>query len=71
MKHTNTICGQNAELFNVKPGGRHTYHCALKNKKNKEKETQILIYSSLPSFLPQCSLNLKYFIHFYQSRLGN
>lgn len=28
-KHTNKICGQNAELFNVKPGDRYTYHWVL------------------------------------------
>jgi hypothetical protein len=28
-KSINTICGQNAELLNVKPGGTDSYHCAL------------------------------------------
>jgi len=29
-KHTNTVCGQNVEFFNVKPGGTYSDHCALK-----------------------------------------
>ena len=28
-KHINTLCGQNVELFNVKPGGTYCYHLAL------------------------------------------
>jgi hypothetical protein len=30
-KHINTLCGQNVELLNVKPGGAYTYHWALKD----------------------------------------
>jgi hypothetical protein len=30
MEHTNTLCGQNAGLLNVKGGGAHSYHCGLK-----------------------------------------
>jgi len=29
-KHINTLCGQNVELFNVKPGGTQSNHWALK-----------------------------------------
>jgi hypothetical protein len=29
-KHINTLCGQNAEFVNVKPGGIHSDYCALK-----------------------------------------
>jgi len=28
-KHTNTLCGQNVELLNVKPRGTYSYHWAL------------------------------------------
>jgi len=28
--HINTLCGQNVELLNVKPGGTQSEHCALK-----------------------------------------
>jgi len=28
-KHTNTVCGQNAKLVNVKPGGTYSDHWAL------------------------------------------
>jgi len=29
-KHTNTLCGQNIELFSVKPGGTYSNHWAVK-----------------------------------------
>jgi len=29
-KHINTLCGQNVELLNVKPGGTYSYHWDLK-----------------------------------------
>jgi len=29
-KHTNTLCGQNVELLNVKHGGRYSNHRAVK-----------------------------------------
>jgi len=29
-KHINTLCGQNVELLNVKPGGTYNYHWAFK-----------------------------------------
>jgi hypothetical protein len=29
-KHINTLCGQNAEFVNVKPGGTDSNHWALK-----------------------------------------
>ena len=29
-KHMNTLCGQNVELLNVKPGGTYSNHRALK-----------------------------------------
>jgi hypothetical protein len=28
-KHINTLCGQNVELFYVKPDGTYSYHCGL------------------------------------------
>ena len=28
-EHINTLCGQNVELLNVKPGGTHIDHWAL------------------------------------------
>ena len=45
-KHINTLCGQNAELFNAKPGGTYSDHWALilfsclesRKTKNKIKE---------------------------------
>jgi hypothetical protein len=29
-KHINRLCGQNAEFFNLKPGGTNSNHWALK-----------------------------------------
>jgi len=29
-KHVNSLCGQNVELLNVKPGGTYSDHRALK-----------------------------------------
>ena len=29
-KHINTLCGQNVEFVNVKPGGKYSDHLALK-----------------------------------------
>jgi hypothetical protein len=31
-KHINTLCGQNVEFENVKPGGTYSNHWALKSK---------------------------------------
>ena len=28
-KHINTVCGQNVELLNVKPGGTYSDHCTV------------------------------------------
>jgi len=30
IKHINTLCGQNVEMFNVKPGGTYSDHWAVK-----------------------------------------
>ena len=32
-KHINTLCGQNVELLNVKPGGTYSDHWAVNGKK--------------------------------------
>jgi len=31
-KHVNTLCGQNVEFVNVKPGGTYSNHWALKGQ---------------------------------------
>jgi hypothetical protein len=28
-KHINTLCGQNVEFVDIKPGGSYSDHCAL------------------------------------------
>jgi hypothetical protein len=43
IKHVNTLCGQNVEFFNVKPGGTYSNHWALKGK---SKITAIATYVS-------------------------
>jgi hypothetical protein len=30
MEHINALCGQNAELLDIKAGGTYNYHCAFK-----------------------------------------
>jgi hypothetical protein len=30
MEHINTLCGQNADLLNIKAGGTYSYRCVLK-----------------------------------------
>jgi hypothetical protein len=30
MHHVNTLCKENAELFNARPSGTYSYHWALK-----------------------------------------
>jgi hypothetical protein len=30
-KHVNTLCGQNVEFFNVKPGGTYSNHCGIED----------------------------------------
>jgi len=30
-KHINTLCGQNVELLNVKPGGKYSEYSALEH----------------------------------------
>jgi hypothetical protein len=38
-KHINTLCGQNVELLNVKPGGTYSNHWALKGWEGKPRIT--------------------------------
>jgi hypothetical protein len=35
MKPTNVLCGQEAEILNVKAGGVDRYHCALRLKRSQ------------------------------------
>jgi hypothetical protein len=46
-KHINTLCGQNVELLNVKPGGTYVY------------SSEGLIYNIL-KFSPYCAVNALY-----------
>jgi hypothetical protein len=51
-KHTNTLCGHNTEVLNVKGDGTYSYHWALKNEDLQlQGITEKLIISSEDSFL--------------------
>ena len=41
-KHMNTLCGQNAELLNVKPGGTYSDHWALQGLLRKQAEFTVI-----------------------------
>jgi hypothetical protein len=41
-KHINTLCGQNVEFVNVKPGGTYSNHWALKVKPLEELELEYI-----------------------------
>jgi hypothetical protein len=47
-KHINTLCGQNVEFVNVKPGSRYSNHWALKVTKASVHVPYIHIKSSTP-----------------------
>jgi hypothetical protein len=42
-KHINTLCGQNVEFVNVKPGGTYSDHWALKLCINKYFDPNIYV----------------------------
>ena len=42
-KHINTLCGQNVEFVNVKPGGTYSYHWALKGHIRVDGILQIIL----------------------------
>jgi len=58
-KHINTLCGQNVELCNVKPGGTHSDHWALEVTKDQNLflplhfEIITLVHRSLNAILAQ------------------
>ena len=51
-KHINTLCGQNGELLNVKPGGTYSDHWALEGELELHMKTQSVPRSKhIPSLL--------------------
>jgi hypothetical protein len=46
-KHINTLCGQNVELLNVKPGGTYSDHCDSK----RDKYTESVFVTSLQNVI--------------------
>ena len=56
-KHINTLCEQNVELLNVKPGGTYSDHWAVKGylyrihwSYDKQSDTQLLLSSCILCF---------------------
>ena len=43
MKPINTLCGQNVEFVNVKPGGKNSNHCATKGYISVIKTSQLIL----------------------------
>jgi len=46
-KHINTLCGQNVELLNVKPGITYSTHRAIKSKISVVKTSQLMLYKEI------------------------
>ena len=46
-KHINTLCGQNVELLNVKPGGTYSNHWAVKGYISVIKTSQLMLYREI------------------------
>ena len=44
-KHTNTLCGQNVELLNVKLGGTYSDHWALQGQRRWLKWVQFCVFN--------------------------
>jgi hypothetical protein len=42
-KHINTLCGQNVELLNVKPGGTYSDHRAINGEISVIKTNQLML----------------------------
>jgi hypothetical protein len=53
-KHINTLCGQNVEFFNVKPGGKYSNHWALKRPDYcpLTGRNPVLLWALLPDITP-------------------
>jgi len=47
IKHINTLCGQKAELLNVKHGGTYSNHWAVKGYISVIKGSQLMLYREL------------------------
>jgi uncharacterized membrane protein len=47
IKHKNTLCGQNVELLNVKPGGTYSNHWDLKGYISVIKTSQLMLYREI------------------------
>ena len=46
-EHIITVCGQNVEFLNVKPGGTYSNHLALKGSISVIKTSQLILYREI------------------------
>jgi hypothetical protein len=60
-KHINTLCGQNVEFVNVKPGGTYTNHWALNGQERRN-------YHCLNWILNKCDWQTDDWIHLSQNK---
>jgi len=65
-KHTNTLCGQNVELLNVKPGGTYSDHCAVHIVTSR---LYIFVFYRLTVYVLSWEYNIK--IIFKKDRVNN
>jgi len=61
IKHINTLCGQNFELLNVKPGGTYSNHWALEGYISVIKTSQLMVYREIIAVCSQ--IHLKHIIY--------
>ena len=52
-KHINTLCGQNIELLNVKPGGTYSNHWDLEGLILVIKTSQLMLYGEIIAVFSQ------------------
>jgi uncharacterized membrane protein len=53
INHINTLCGQNVELLNVKPGGTYSENWTLNGKISVIKTSQLMLYREMIAICSQ------------------
>jgi hypothetical protein len=48
----NTLCGQNAQILNIKVGGTYSYHYALNDSFGKCSEEEVMLIGIIVALLP-------------------
>jgi len=59
-KHINTLCGQNVELLNVKPGGTYSDNCALQGYISLIKTSQWMLCMEIIAVCSEIHTKHKY-----------